>query len=74
MLLKKILIKFLIKQKLIQETPGPTAYNVPSAYENLVKAKREGPRTKNAQRRHESFNTAAKRDLKLNNEEDVPGI
>lgn len=57
----------------VEETPGPTAYNVPSAYENLVKAKREGPRTKNAQRRHESFNTAAKRDLKLNNEEDVPG-
>jgi hypothetical protein len=57
----------------IEETPGPTAYNVTSAYDNLNKVKREAPRTKNAQKRQQSFNVAAKREFKLSMQEEIPG-
>lgn len=59
---------------ILKETPGPTAYNVPFAYENLVRVKMEAPRNKNAQKRHESFTSAAKRDLQLHGNQDVPGM
>ena len=39
-----------------EDTPGPTAYDVPRAYENLVNMRREAPRNKNALKRQESFN------------------
>lgn len=46
-----------------EDTPGPTAYDVPKAYENLVNTRREAPRNKNALKRQESFNVVAKRDF-----------
>jgi hypothetical protein len=45
----------------IKDTPGPTDYDVTNAFENLVKLKREKPRSKEAQKRQESFNFASKR-------------
>lgn len=44
-----------------EDTPGPTAYDVPKAYENMVNMRREAPRNKNALKRQESFNTVASR-------------
>jgi hypothetical protein len=58
----------------VEDTPGPTAYDVPHAFESLTKGRRERPRTKDAQKRHESFNVTTKRFLKLSYEEDAPGM
>lgn len=44
-----------------------------SNYESLARAKREGPRTKNAQKRQQSFNVASKRDFILSARDEVPG-
>lgn len=48
-----------------EDTPGPTAYDVPKAYENLINTRREAPRNKNALKRQESFNVVSKRDVDL---------
>ncbi|CAF1031534.1 unnamed protein product [Brachionus calyciflorus] len=55
------------KQRELQfeDTPGPTAYDVPKAYDALINVKRGPPRTKNASKRQEMFNVVSKRDLDL---------
>lgn len=47
----------------VEDTPGPTAYDVPKAYENLVNMRREAPRNKNALKRQESFNVVSSRNF-----------
>lgn len=44
-----------------EDTPGPTAYEVTKAYDNMINTRREAPRNKNALKRQESFNVTANR-------------
>lgn len=57
----------------IEDTPGPTAYDVPKAYENMINSRREAPRNKNALKRQESFNVVARRDNVVTNTDPGPG-
>lgn len=58
-----------------EDTPGPTAYDVPKAYDHLVNARREAPRNKMALTRQESFNVVSKRvfNIALGQENPGPG-
>ena len=57
----------------VEDTPGPTAYNVPKAYDYLINTRREAPRNKNALKRQESFNVVAKREFNIATGIEVPG-
>jgi hypothetical protein len=57
----------------VEDTPGPTAYNVPKAYDYLIHTRREAPRNKNALKRQESFNVVARRNFNIAKNEEVPG-
>lgn len=56
-----------------KDTPGPTAYDVPKAYDNLIHTRREAPRTKLALKRQESFNVVSKREFNIATDPDNPG-
>ncbi len=56
-----------------KNTPGPTAYNVSTAYENLIHYKREPPRNRLALKRQESFNVVSKREFNLASMSEYPG-
>jgi hypothetical protein len=58
---------------MLKDTPGPTAYNVTAAFDNLIHYKREPPRTKVALKRQESFNVVAKREFNLASVSEMPG-
>jgi len=63
------------KQRELQyeDTPGPTAYDVPRAYDHLINVRREAPRTRNALKRQTSFNFVSKRDFNLIHNDEIPG-
>jgi hypothetical protein len=63
------------KQRELQyeDTPGPTAYDVPRAYDHLINVRREAPRTRNALKRQTSFNFVSKRDFNLCHNHEIPG-
>lgn len=57
----------------IEDTPGPTAYDVTRAYENLMSSRREPPRNRQALKRQKSFNVVSRRDFSLASQEATPG-
>lgn len=57
----------------VEDTPGPTAYDVPKAYDHLINTRREAPRNKNALKRQESFNVVSKREFNIATGVEVPG-
>ena len=61
------------RDMIIEETPGPTAYDAAKAYENLVNVRREPPRNRSALKRQKSFNIVSRRDFKLAATEETPG-
>lgn len=58
---------------IVEDTPGPTAYDVTRAYDNLVSSRREPPRNRQALKRQKSFNVVARRDFSLASHEATPG-
>jgi hypothetical protein len=61
------------RESRIDDGPGPTDYNVPKAYDHLIHARREAPRTKEAMRRQESFNITSNRTFNLASSDEIPG-
>lgn len=57
----------------VEDTPGPTAYDVTRAYENLMSSRREPPRNRQALKRQKSFNVVSRRDFSLASNEATPG-
>lgn len=57
----------------VEDTPGPTAYDVTRAYENLTSSRREPPRNRQALKRQKSFNVVSKRDFTFAGNEATPG-
>ncbi len=56
-----------------KETPGPSAYDVPRAYQALTSQHRQPPRSKNAQKRHSQFLSTAKRTFSSDPNLENPG-
>lgn len=56
-----------------KETPGPSAYDVPRAYQALTSQHRQSPRSKIARKRHSQFLSAAKRTYGSNPSLNDPG-
>lgn len=56
-----------------KDSPGPTTYDVPRAYQALTSQHRQAPRTKNAYKRHFQFLSAAKRNYANEISLDTPG-
>ncbi|CAF1351377.1 unnamed protein product [Adineta ricciae] len=57
----------------IEDIPGPAAYDVPHAYQSLVSQPRKSPRTKAARQRQSQFLSAAKRTYASDTDVDIPG-
>ncbi|CAF0787247.1 unnamed protein product [Rotaria sordida] len=61
------------REPLIEDIPGPTAYDVPRAYHALISQHRKSPRSQNARQRHSQFLSAAKRTFAGEISSDTPG-
>ncbi|CAM2711420.1 unnamed protein product [Rotaria socialis] len=61
------------REPIIEDIPGPTAYDVPRAYQALTSQHRKSPRSKNARIRHSQFLSAAKRTFASEISSDTPG-
>ncbi|CAF0774387.1 unnamed protein product [Rotaria sp. Silwood1] len=61
------------REPLIEDLPGPTAYDVPRAYHALISQHRKSPRSKNARQRQSQFLSAAKRTFAGEISSDTPG-
>ncbi|UJR37251.1 hypothetical protein I4U23_029960 [Adineta vaga] len=57
----------------IEDIPGPAAYDVPHAYQSLINQPRKSPRTKAARHRQSQFLSAAKRTYISDTMIDTPG-
>ncbi|CAF0774130.1 unnamed protein product [Adineta steineri] len=57
----------------IEDIPGPAAYDVPSAYQSLITQHRKSPRSKVARQRQSQFLSAAKRTFVSDMTTDNPG-
>lgn len=62
-----------VREAVVEDTPGPTAYDVPRAFQAITAQPRQPPRSKNAQKRHSQFLTAAKRTFAGDVSIDTPG-
>ena len=58
---------------LSKDIPGPTAYDVPRAYQALTSQHRQPPRSKNARKRQSQFLSTSKRSFGSETSFDTPG-
>ncbi|CAF1535012.1 unnamed protein product [Adineta steineri] len=61
------------RELVVEDIPGPTAYDVTRAYHALTSSHRQPPRSKNARKRHAQFLSAAKRTFAGDAFNDTPG-
>ncbi|CAF0962416.1 unnamed protein product [Adineta ricciae] len=61
------------RELIVEDIPGPTAYDVSRAYHALTSSHKQGPRSKNARKRHGQFLSAAKRTFAGDTANDTPG-
>ncbi|CAF3707078.1 unnamed protein product [Rotaria sordida] len=66
-------ISITVREAVVEDIPGPTAYDVSRAYQALTSQHRQPPRSKNARRRHGQFLSAAKRTFAGDGAFDTPG-
>jgi hypothetical protein len=62
-----------VREVIVEDIPGPTAYDVSRAYQALTSQHRQPPRSKNARKRHSQFLSAAKRTFAGDASLDTPG-